>query len=398
MIAKFFSLTMSELFLRGFKFVFFIALANFFTQEIVYEYSYFTALFSILFVMSDFGSQTYITKILSSSKKTKIHFEYVNISILRVVLFVFVSLPILLFYNFSSDKLYFYVFLLFLADSFMALYFSFLRSNFDSKKEAKLKITIAFLYLFAAVSLYVVSLKFAFLFLSFGYLAFAMINANFVSKKNIYYFYRKINFKLCVQIFLKSFYIFLGSIFTIIYLRVDILMLAWLDLKSSVAFYSVASRVLELSFVVPLAISALLLPYLCKKQDDNIKKSLLIQFFIGIAVLLVFILASNLIINIIFPKYQKSIEILNILLFSIPIMLVNNYIFSYFIAKNLSKFYATIAIVIAFLNIILNYLFIPKFSYMGASFTTVFTEFLGMVLALFFMYKKGGFYENSHSS
>lgn len=389
MFAKFFSLTFSEFFLRGSKFLFFLILANLYEEKIIYEYSYFTAIFSVLFVFTDFGIQTYLAKELSSSSIENSAFK--EISSIRVAFFVFLSIPVLIFYFFSQNEIYFFIFLLFVSDAIFAMHYAYLRANLNSFAEAKTKIYIAFFY-FLTFGLLLFDLKLAFLFLALSYLIYALISSRFLQ---INFIYKSLAY---LKVFKKSLFIFIGSLFTIIYLRVDIIMLSWMDTQGSVAVYSIASRVLELSLVFPFALSSILLPILTKKLDINFKKDIIVQVFIGIVVLFVFLFFSNFIINFMFPRYSNSVYALNILLFSIPIMLVNNYIFLYFIAKDMSWLYALIAIVIAFLNIILNYLFIPKFSYIGASFTTIFTEFFGMILALFFMYKKGKFYENSHNS
>lgn len=389
MFAKFFSLTFSEFFLRGSKFLFFLILANLYEEKIIYEYSYFTAIFSVLFVFTDFGIQTYLAKELSSSSIENSAFK--EISSIRVAFFVFLSIPVLIFYFFSQNEIYFFIFLLFVSDAIFAMHYAYLRANLNSFAEAKTKIYIAFFY-FLTFGLLLFDLKLAFLFLALLYLIYALISSRFLQ---INFIYKSLAY---LKVFKKSLFIFIGSLFTIIYLRVDIIMLSWMDTQGSVAVYSIASRVLELSLVFPFALSSILLPILTKKLDINFKKDIIVQVFIGIVVLFVFLFFSNFIINFMFPRYSNSVYALNILLFSIPIMLVNNYIFLYFIAKDMSWLYALIAIVIAFSNIILNYLFIPKFSYIGASFTTIFTEFFGMILALFFMYKKGKFYENSHNS
>lgn len=389
MVRRFFSLTVSELFLRGAKFLFFLILANFFNQNSIYEYGYFTAFFSLIFVFSDFGFQTYIIPLLSRIKRVKFFLEYVNISFYRLIFFIFLSLPVLIFYSFSQNKLYVYIFLIFFCDGVFAMYFAYLRSYENSKSEMNIKFFIGLIFLVSCILAYFIkSLHISFIFLCCSYVFYGIYRANYMRKKYVVYFIKSLNLSYLKTSVCKSLFIYLGALATMVYLRIDILMLDWLDSQKSVALYSIASRVLELSMVVPMAISAIILPKLTNSSKQNVKFALIKHFFIGIFVMLIFLFASNFLIQTLFNKYQEAILILNILLLSIPIVLVNNYIFSYFIAKNLSKNYALITSFIAILNIILNSIFIPKYSFIGASWATLFTEFLGMVLGIYFLLVK----------
>lgn len=391
-MAKFFSLSISELFLRSSKFLFFILLANLFSKSIIYEYSYFTAFFSILFIFSDFGLQTHIITSLAKSNTFKTFINFVNTSFFRVFSFVIFSIPILVFYLFSTNQLYFYIFLLFLADAFFALHFSYLRAHHDSYGEAKIKFFITSIYFFTSyIAYFTHSLHVSFLFLSVFYLIFALYCSRFSKLKYLKYFLLYLNQTSLKTTVSKSLPIFIGGVATIVYLRADILMLSWLDSKTSVALYSVASRVLELSMIVPMVISILLLPKLAISTDENIKISIIKQFLIGTCVMILFFLVSNFIVNVLFKDYINSILILDILLLSVPIILANNYIFSYFIAKNMAFYYALTTLIIAFLNILANYICIPNYSYIGASWATVFTELLGFVIGIYFLIRKSSY-------
>lgn len=386
MVRRFFSLTFSEFFLRGSKFLFFITIANLFSQNALYEYGYFTALFSIIFVFSDFGLQTYLTTLLAKSKSTKTFLFFANASFFRIFSFLLFSLPVLVYYTFSQNEFFIYIFLLFLADSFFALHFAYLRALHDSFSESLIKLAIAFIYILAIILAFLTDLlHVSFICLSTFYLIFALFHSKFIKAKYIKFFILKPKFSSIKNLIFQTLTILIGGVATMVYLRADILMLNWMDSEASVALYTIASRVLELSLVIPMVISAIILPKLATSSQENIKIAILKQFFIGLFVLSIFLIFSNLIIGILFEKYTNSVQILNILLLSIPIMLVNNYIFSYFIAKDKAKYYALITSIIATLNILANYLTIPTYGYIGASWATVFTEFLGLILGFYLL-------------
>lgn len=388
MIAKFFSLTSSEFFLRGSKFLFFLVLVNFYSQNIVYEYGYFTALFSILFVFSDLGYQIFLTKELSDNNSLSTYEQSTNIAFFRVIIYIFVSSFVLMYYLFTQKEIYLFIFLLFLSDAIMAMSLAFYRAKENHKKETRFKFTIGLIFIVSScMALFSLNIYILFSFLTLVLLSFVTYEASFINIKNLKSFMNNFCLKNYFKSIQKSFYIFGGSLATIAYLRLDILMLEWFSFKEGVVLYTIASRVLELSLIVPAMISVILLPKLVNIVKINMKKNLLIQFTIGLFVMVFFLIISTILISILFPKYTQTIVILDILLLSIPFMLLSNYGFTYFIAKNLSKYYLIIPIIMLSLNFILNYITIPIYGYQSAAWTTIVTEFIGSISILICLIK-----------
>ena len=388
MIAKLFSLTSSEFFLRGSKFLFFLVLVNFYSENIVYEYGYFTALFSILFVFSDMGYQTFLTKELSHNNSSSIYTRSTNITFFRVIIYILISSFFLIYYFFTDKEIYIFIFFLFLSDSIMAMSLVFYRSKENHRKETNLKIIIGLIFISSScMALFILNIYIVLSFLTSALLIFVTYEASFINLKNLKNFINTLSFKNYFKSIQKSFYIFGGSLATIAYLRLDILMLEWFSLKEGVVLYTIASRVLELSLIVPAMISVILLPRLVKIEKLNITKDILIQFTIGIFVMILFLMISTILISILFPKYTQTIIILDILLVSIPFMLISNYGFTFFIAKTLSKFYLFIPCTMLLLNFILNYITIPMYGYNAAAWTTLITECIGTIIILFYVLK-----------
>lgn len=378
-------LTFSEFTLRGSKFLLFLSLANLYSVEIIYEYSYFVALLSIISVFSDFGIQTYLSREFSIKQKSER--VYLNISLIRVVLFIYISIPFLIYS--LNEKLGVFLFLIFLSDTLFAMNFAYLRAYRRYIRESFIKFLVAICYLFASLApLFRVEVETLFLSLS---IALTLIGVLTFSKFKIEQFFKfLLLFKFKKYLYLiqaRATYIFLSSLFTIIYLRVDILMLSWLDTPDSVATYTIASRVLELSLIIPAVISAILIPKFAKSKEINFKRELILQFLIGVLVMLLFLSISKYLITTLFPNYQNAVEILEIILISIPFMLLNNYLFSYFISKKKSHLYLISTSTMALLNIVLNLLTIPKYSYFGAIYSTLSTEIVGTFLA-FYLFSK----------
>lgn len=386
MKAKFFSLTISELFLRGSKFLFFLVLTNFYGQSVVYEYGYFTALFSIVFVFSDLGYQTYLTKEFTSKVSLSKTIENINLSIFRILFFIIVSLSILIYYFFTQKEFYFYIFMLFIVDAILAMSFSFYRARDYINKEILLKFQIGSVFILISIlGLFHLDIHFLFLLLAIVLIVTSSVNSLIIKWSYLQLFIKRFSFTHIFDSLKNSAYIFLASLATIVYLRIDILMLEWFGLVDGVVYYTIASRVLELTLIVPSMIAALLLPKLTQQTATNIKKDLLNQFAIGVGVMILFLLISHIIITLLFPKYLQTITILNILLLSIPFMLINNYGFTYFVAKDISKKYFIITLLMCISNIVLNLIFIPLYGYEAAAYTTLFTEALGAMIVLYIL-------------
>lgn len=383
MISKFLSLGASEVFIRGSKFLFFISMANFYNENIIYEYGFFTAIFSIVFVLSDLGYQTYIFKKLSSKNSLTEYIKYSKLAIFRLILFVFVSSFILIWFLFSNKILYFYIFIIFLSDAILSINFSFYRAKQNSKKETIIKFIIGTIFLLVSIlAILKINSETLFIILALIYLSFAIYSSPYLKNKIIILFLKDFKIKNYYLMSKGSLYIFLGALFSIAYLRIDILMLNILSQEVNVSLYIIASRVLELAIIAPTIIGIIILPKLINNKHTNIKKDIFIQFLIGLIMMILFMSISPIIINIFFNKFNDSLNIINILSLGIPFILINGYIFTYLIAKNISIYYAYITFIMLALNIALNYIYIRKYGYEAAAYTTIATELLGTMLSL----------------
>lgn len=84
--------------------------------------------------------------------------------------------------------------------------------------------------------------------------------------------------------------------------------------------------------------------------------------------------------------FLESAYALSILVWSILFLFMNIVFGNVIISMNQQKITAYTAGIMAIVNIILNYILIPQYSYVGASLATVFTEALGAVIYFFYIY------------
>ena len=121
------------------------------------------------------------------------------------------------------------------------------------------------------------------------------------------------------------------------------------------------------------------------------KETLLIVFQAGNGLMLTLGLVLSLLIFFLSPlflplffgyDYFESIKVLQILAVCIPVRFLTTSIECPLYTLNFMKWKTSIMGLVAFLNIILNYLLIPSFSYIGAAIATVISELTLLILYL----------------
>ena len=106
-------------------------------------------------------------------------------------------------------------------------------------------------------------------------------------------------------------------------------------------------------------------------------------------ILVIFFFSTPLIIPIIFGnEYLDTSKILRILLFCIPIRFLATSIESPLYTKDLMKWKTGSMGIAAALNIVLNLMLIPSYSYYGAAVATLISEFVVLILYLLVVTKK----------
>ena len=181
--------------------------------------------------------------------------------------------------------------------------------------------------------------------------------------------------KNVMTMLLKQSPVFLGiAIFSSIYVNVDIILLSKLASVSSVGIYSAASKISQLSAVVPVAFSMALLPTFSRDFVHGLdslraKTELSIHYVLIICFPLVgglIVLAEKLIFLIYGLEFGRSAFILQLMapsLIPYSLMLI---LAQTLIAANYQRIDLVINVVAACLATCLNYVLIPKFVEIGA--------------------------------
>lgn len=199
---------------------------------------------------------------------------------------------------------------------------------------------------------------------------------------------------------LKRSWIFcVSSIFFIIYFQIDIVMLSIMKSEIEVGLYSAVYRLIVAFYMIPQIIFQVLLPYIYQFSLDNKEKFSRIthtiqKYLLAIAVPLtiLFLFGAKGIITFIYGKeYLPAIVVSQIISFVLIIRFFTYSSAESITAINKQKVRATIEGITAFLNVVLNLILIPKFSFTGAAIATLASELtLG---GLFYLYIENYFKE-----
>lgn len=188
-------------------------------------------------------------------------------------------------------------------------------------------------------------------------------------------------------------------LFTAIYIRTDALMLSLMKPQADVGIYRLAAKLLETIVFFPALLVELIMPSFSRSalnSDDLFRqifrKTFNILFLMAIPVVVIlFFFAKPIILIIGGEAFIPSVLPLKIMALVIGMVFLNNLGGKALIALELQKAGMWIYVFGAVLNIFSNLLVIPKYSYIGASFTTLMTEILVTIMMFSILYKKTGF-------
>ena len=187
------------------------------------------------------------------------------------------------------------------------------------------------------------------------------------------------------------------AVFVMIYFRIDTVMLSLMVGDTAVGSYSAAYRLSEMSTIIPSMFMISVFPLLSKYHQNSKNsfvniygKSAKYLFYLALPMALIVTLLARPIINLIYGnEFAGSVIALQILIWAAAIMYVTMVQGSTIVTANRQRFSFKVCVVSATLNVILNLIVIPKYSYMGASATTVVTEAFGFFIGIFFLNKWG---------
>lgn len=185
------------------------------------------------------------------------------------------------------------------------------------------------------------------------------------------------------------------AVFVAIYFKIDTVMLSMMKGNAVVGWYNAAYQIIFGLMVLPAAFVNAVFPIMSRYYKQS-KESLEIVYETTLRYLLIlaipitaigFIFSDEVIVLLYGQQYVHSVQALRVLIFIVPVIFLT-YLFGNTL-QSLNRQWVVnyVAIANAILNVALNLVLIPKYSYIGASIATVVTEILGLVIMFSYISK-----------
>jgi O-antigen/teichoic acid export membrane protein len=196
-------------------------------------------------------------------------------------------------------------------------------------------------------------------------------------------------FSVWKNFMVRSAPIAIGMIFSVLYFRLDIVMLQLMAEEKVVGFYSAAYKLFEVAVVLPHSFMLVLFPTLVEEYHsdrsqfkDRFKKAFTMYSLIGGSIALALWVFSHGIITFMYgDQFLPSIYVLDILSGAILLFFINFLLSNTLIISGREKINTWILVGATVLNIILNLVLIPIYGALGAACATLFCE-VGLIAAL----------------
>ncbi|HXS15307.1 MAG TPA: flippase [Candidatus Saccharimonadales bacterium] len=350
-------------------------------------YGDFTLIFSYLAffsLISDFGLQLVTVKELASAKEKieNLYGTYLGIKIALGIISSVLALIILFLFPYSNQLK------IGIGIGVVAVFVSGMMGYFNSIFQARVRLDL--ITLFDLVSRFfslITIILFISLHLNFYYIVSTVLIGNLVSflfaavllKDTVSNNY---DFVLAKRLLFLSVPIGITSLLSTLYFKVDTIILSLLRSATDVGIYSLSYKILENILVFWGFYMAATYPLLARyKSEKNsryttlLKSSVILALVSSIPIVIIsFIFAPLAIYLFGGSQFVQSIIVLRILLFSLPLLFLNNTFYNFYVIEEFNSVIIVGMTVSFIVNVYLNLIFIPKYSYIGASYVTILSE------------------------
>lgn len=197
-------------------------------------------------------------------------------------------------------------------------------------------------------------------------------------------FYKNFNFKVARRLLNDSWPLIISSVFVMVYLKIDQVMIKEIIGLHEVGIYSAAARLSEVFYFIPTLLCSSVFPAIlnARKTNDDVylfRLQLLYSTLTWVAILIaivLFVFSEKLIILLFGPEFSESISVFKIHIWGVVFVFISAAFGRYLLAENRSAVNMVRVVLGAIVNVVLNYIFIPVYGVYGAAFTTLISLFI----------------------
>ncbi len=373
-----------------------IVLARYLGDYVFGEYSFVLTVVMLFNVLAVFGLDILAVREISKNmEKTGLYLF--NLLLLKILMGIFsfiVLVGVIKIIGKSESVnhcLYFagfIVFIMAIADSFGSIF------NAHEKLELKAFSLLASKILLVILVLLAVFLKKGIVSIVFFILLteiFRLVLSVLIYRLRLNTFSFKFDMGLCKSLLRNAFSFALISAISIIYFKIDIVMLSLLKNDQVVGWYSAAYNLVAALIFIAGAYNLAIYPSLSRdaeKSQDLLsfrwRKSVKYLFIISIPITIGTLFLADRFIELFYStEYYNSGSALKILIITLPWIFVNSINMQVLYAFNMQLKASVIMAICTLINILLNLYLIPRYSYIGASIATLFAEIVNVMVCFF---------------
>jgi O-antigen/teichoic acid export membrane protein len=365
------------------------------------QYSFLFSFVGLFFIFSDWGLSAMMIKDLSKdfSKVNKYVSNIINLKFILTFISFIVYFFVLFFIN--QDELFWSLVVVGLI-TYLNIFDSFY--NILIIKTKGISIAIAFfleriiallggffvLYYFKSLFLFVIILL-----ISNTIRTILM----FLFSKKYFKYKLTLDLNFLLSLIRKGFPFVLISTFSLVYVRMDTVMLGFMKTYEVVGFYNAGYKLIDVLCVIPALLLTFGFPMLSRffKENKNIAKDLFenmiyYSMIIVLPIMIGIIFIGGRILEFVYkfnsPESILAFQILSLALVFIYLSSIMGYLIA---AADKQIIFAWIGGIGALINITINFILIPKYSLYGAGSATVFTYFI--MSTLMFIYIRKNFFK-----
>lgn len=364
------------------------------------QFSFALSFVMIFTVFADLGLSQITSREISQNKKGENEFEsvlWLKFALSFVVLTAVFIISKLTITDTLVERSILILSVFMITNSISDFFFAFFQAKQKMNYESLAKVIQAFLVVslgFFLLSQFKSSTSLSISYALSGSAAAIYITILYILKRN-----KKNKAKISIDIWQKyilmSWPLILTSIFSMIYNDMDSVMMGYYGQITQVGWYNAAYRVIGVALLPAFLINRSFAPEInatyskSMKRFKNIGKSYLkISFILALATLTIGILCASQIIHLIFgPDYLQSVLPFQILMIMAFLTILIYPLSQTLIAAHLQKNIFKATLWGAAVNLILNFLLIPKYSLNGAAISTLIAVGLVFIIQYYFYLK-----------
>jgi len=381
---------------RLFKLVLIIISARILNPAGFGTFNYILSIASFFFMAADWGVSSLIIREYQQSEQkekyiqTGFLFRIISTSLCLVAAFVgifFFESPE---FRINFIILSIYLFIANIKDFFIA----FLRAMQKMEKEFIVIFMEGFFVM--AFSVFLILIHRNIISLSVGYLLgvlMSFITAALLVKSYKTYLKPQFDKKLFLQIIKDGFPLLLSGVASFLLFSTDQIILGKIRGVTEVGYYSLVTKGISIINLVPLLIMIAIFPYLSAiiKNKEKIKtitnKSLLSLFVLALVVAILVFFLAPLITFFVGKDYEPSIALAQYLIWIILFVFPATYLSYLYLSYNKQSQAFYIVLISGIVNLVLNFILIPKSGIYGAATASIIAQFINFILLLIFSRK-----------